>query len=229
MSDGLGQPSSDVHTVNSMAIGQPYYVLAYVNDYDSHTATTKHSTPVARYTCYFRAESAPQDLNNLDYNRTDSLLEAKYTKVADISFDDEEGMNFNKPKQAFTKGDAYNNQWDKPVEWSRSNYSFTYPGLRDYSYYHHEFGAGRYYITPLHSDYAILKSINDNPASQNNTTSGYYWYTQKRSTMQPITSRGIQNMATLPTLTLLPRPALSSQQTLMPTFARGLPWWPPLP
>lgn len=179
VSDGLGQPSSDVHTVNSMAIGQPYYVLAYVNDYSEHTATTKHSTPVARYTCYFRAGSAPQDLNNLDYNRTDSLLEAKYTKVAEISFDDEEGMNFNKPKQAFTKGDAYNNQWDKPVEWSRSNYSFTYPGLRDYSYYHHEFGAGRYYITPLHSDYAILKSINDNPASQNNTTSGYYWYTQK--------------------------------------------------
>lgn len=179
VSDGLGQPSSDVHTINSMAIGQPYYVLAYVNDYSEHTATTKHSTPVARYTCYFRAESAPQDLNNLDYNRTDSLLEAKYTKVAEISFDDEEGMNFNKPKQAFTKGDAYNNQWDKPVGWSRSNYSFTYPGLRDYSYYHHTFGAGRYYITPLHSDYAILKSINDNPASQNNTTSGYYWYTQK--------------------------------------------------
>lgn len=179
VSDGLGQPSSDVHTINSMAIGQPYYVLAYVNDYSEHTATTKHSTPVARYTCYFRAESAPQDLNNLDYNRTDSLLEAKYTKVAEISFDDEEGMNFNKPKQAFTKGDAYNNQWDKPVGWSRSNYSFTYPGLRDYSYYHHEFGAGQYYITPLHSDYAILKSINDNPASQNNTTSGYYWYTQK--------------------------------------------------
>lgn len=179
VSDGLGQPSSDVHTINSMAIGQPYYVLAYVNDYSEHTATTKHSTPVARYTCYFRAESAPQDINNLDYNRTDSLLEAKYTKVAEISFDDEEGMNFNKPKQAFTKGDAYNNQWDKPVGWSRSNYSFTYPGLRDYSYYHHTFGAGRYYITPLHSDYAILKSINDNPASQNNTTSGYYWYTQK--------------------------------------------------
>lgn len=179
VSDGLGQPSSDVHTVNSMAIGQPYYVLAYVNDYASHNATTKHSTPVARYTCYFRAESAPQGLNNLDYNRTDSLLETKYTKVAEISFDDEEGMNFNKPKQAFTKGDAYNNQWDKPVGWSRSNYSFTYPGLRDYSYYHHTFGAGRYYITPLHSDYAILKSINDNPASQNNTTSGYYWYTQK--------------------------------------------------
>lgn len=179
VSDGLGQPSSDVHTINSMAIGQPYYVLAYVNDYSEHTATTKHSTPVARYTYYFRAESAPQDINNLDYNRTDSLLEAKYTKVAEISFDDEEGMNFNKPKQAFTKGDAYNNQWDKPVGWSRSNYSFTYPGLRDYSYYRHSFGAGRYYITPLHSDYAILKSINDNPASQNNTTSGYYWYTQK--------------------------------------------------
>lgn len=179
VSDGLGQPSSDVHTINSMAIGQPYYVLAYVNDYSEHTAITKHSTPVARYTYYFRAKSAPQDINNLDYNRTDSLLEAKYTKVAEISFDDEEGMNFNKPKQAFTKGDAYNNQWDKPVGWSRSNYSFTYPGLRDYSYYHHTFGAGRYYITPLHSDYAILKSINDNPASQNNTTSGYYWYTQK--------------------------------------------------
>lgn len=179
VSDGIGQPSSDVHTLSSIAIGQPYYVLAYVNDYASHNATTKHSTPVARYTCYFRAESAPQDLNNLDYNRTDSLLEAKYTKVAEISFDDEEGMNFNKPKQAFTKGDAYNNQWDKPVEWTRSNYSFTYPGLRNYSYYHHSFGAKQFYITPLHSDYALLKSINDNPASQNNTTSGYYWYTQK--------------------------------------------------
>lgn len=179
VSDGLGQPSSDVHTISSMAIGQPYYVLAYVNDYSDHTATTKHSTPVARYTYYFRAESAPQDLNNLDYNRTDSLLEAKYTKVAEISFDDEEGMNFNKPKQAFTKGDAYNNQWDKPVEWTRSNYSFTYPGLRNYSYYHHSFGAKQFYITPLHSDYALLKSINDNPASQNNTTSGYFWYTQK--------------------------------------------------
>lgn len=179
VSDGIDQPSSDVHTISSMAIGQPYYVLAYVNDYGSHTATTKHSTPVARYTCYFRAESAPQGLNNLDYSRTDSLLEAKYTKVAEISFDDEEGMNFNKPKQAFTKGDTYNNQWDKPVEWTRSNYSFTYPGLRDYSYYRHTFGAGQYYITPLHSDYALLKSINDNPASQSNTTSGYYWYTKK--------------------------------------------------
>lgn len=176
------KPSSSADatkTLSTIKIGTPYYVVAFVNDYSKSGDSNGHSTPVASYNLYFRAESAPQDLNNLDYNRTDSLLEAKYTKVAEISFDDEEGMNFNKPKQAFTKGDAYNNQWDKPVEWTRSNYSFTYPGLRDYSYYRHTFGAGQYYITPLHSDYALLKSINDNPASQSNTTSGYYWYTKK--------------------------------------------------
>lgn len=180
------KPSSSENTTKTLStikIGSPYYVVAFVNDYSKSGGTNGHTTPVASYKLYFRAESAPQDLDYLDYNRTDSLLEAKYTKVAEISFDDEEGMNFNKPKQAFTKGDAYNNQWDKPVEWSRSNYSFTYPGLRDYSYYRHSFGAGRYYITPLHSDYALLKSINDNPASQNNTTSGYFGIPKKRSTM----------------------------------------------
>lgn len=104
-------------------------MLAYINDYDSHTATTKHSTPVARYTCYFRAGSAPQDIDSLDYNRTQAVLERNYTQVADISFDDMAGMNYNKPDTIYVNGDAYNNQWNQPLDWNRTYYGFVYPGL----------------------------------------------------------------------------------------------------
>ena len=169
--------TSETKTLSSINIGRAYHVVAFINDYKTSGTANGHSTPVAAYNIYFRALSAPQDINNLDYNRSDSILEANYTKVADISFDDEEDMNYDKPDKPFVKGYGRSNQWDKPVDWSLSNYSFTYPGLRDYSYYCHSFGAGQYFITPLHSDYAIIKSMNDPAASANNASAGYYWYT----------------------------------------------------
>lgn len=174
VSDGLGQPSSDVHTISSMAIGQPYYVLAYVNDYDSHTATTKHSTPVARYTCYFRAESAPQDIDSLDYNRTHAVLERNYTQVADISFDDMAGMNYNKPDKIYVNGDAYNNQWNQPLDWNRTYYGFVYPGLTSQMHLNSGWMDQRYKYSPYHGDYVIIKSMNDPVASK--TAIWNYWF-----------------------------------------------------
>lgn len=174
VSDGLGQPSSDVHTISSMAIGQPYYVLAYVNDYDSHTATTKHSTPVARYTYYFRAESAPQDIDSLDYNRTHAVLERNYTQVADISFDDMAGMNYNKPDKIYVNSDAYNNQWNQPLDWNRTYYGFVYPGLTSQMNLNSDWMRKRYKYSPYHGDYVIIKSMNDPVASK--TAIENYWF-----------------------------------------------------
>lgn len=175
VSDGLGQPSSDVHTISSMAIGQPYYVLAYINDYDSHTATTKHSTPVARYTCYFRAGSAPQDIDSLDYNRTQAVLERNYTQVADISFDDMAGMNYNKPDTIYVNGDAYNNQWNQPLDWNRTYYGFVYPGLTSQMALNSDWMNTWYKYSPYHGDYVIIKSMND-PIASKNAGGSYCFY-----------------------------------------------------
>lgn len=175
VSDGIDQPSSDVHTISRITMGQPYYVLAYVNDYSSHTATTKHSTPVARYTCYFRAESAPQDIDSLDYNRTHAVLERNYTQVADISFDDMAGMNYNKPDKIYVNGYAYNNQWNQPYSWNRTYYSFVYPGLASQITLNSPWIQQKYKYSPYHGDYVIIKSMND-PVASKNANGSYCFY-----------------------------------------------------
>lgn len=165
---GIDETSADSKKLSQIEIGKPYYVIGYVNNYSQSSATNKASTPVARYICYFRAESAPEDIENLDYHRTDSVLEMNYAKVAEISFDDMEGMNYNKPNKKYAKGDAYSNFWDVPVDWSLSYYGFVYPGLSAKMHLRSTWLQNNYRYSPYHGDYAILKSINDSLASPHN-------------------------------------------------------------
>lgn len=172
---GIDETSTDTKVLNKIEIGKPYYVIAYVNDFNSSTATKKNSTPVARYIFYFRAESAPQDIENLDYNRTDSVLNQNYTKVAEISFDDEEGMNFNKPDKLYQTGYNKNNQWNKPIDWSKSYYGFVYPDLISKMHLNSDWMRKWYKYSPYHGDYVIIKSMND-PLASPHKEGGYCFY-----------------------------------------------------
>lgn len=172
---GIDETSTETKVLNKIEIGHPYYVIAYVNDFDSSTATKKNTTPVVRYICYFRAESAPQDIENLDYSRTDSVLNQNYTKVAEISFDDEEGMNFNKPDKIYQAGYDKNNQWNKPLDWSKSYYGFVYPDLASKMHLNSPWMQKWYKYSPYHGDYVIIKSMND-PLASPNAEQGYALY-----------------------------------------------------
>ena len=173
----LDEATDDVQQINEIKFGKPYYVVGYINNYTNTSDANKCSSPVASYTFYFRAESAPTDLENLPYYRTDEVLEQNYTKVAEISFDDFEGMNYNKPTKIYTKDDPNNNQWDKPVDWSRTYYGFVYPGLASKGGMHlnSSWLNNWFKYSPYHGDYAFLKSMNDATASPNKSGS-YNFY-----------------------------------------------------
>lgn len=177
----LYETTDDVKDINEINFGKPYYVVGYINNYDQADATNKCSSPVATYTFYFRAESAPEDLENLPYNRTEEVLKKNYTKVAEISFDDFEGMNYNKPTKMYTKGDPNNNIWEKPIDWSRTYYGFVYPelGATDKMDLIDNWLKSRFRYAPYHGDYVFLKSMNDSVASPNQPNGGPYWANEK--------------------------------------------------
>lgn len=146
---------------DQFASGELFYIVAFaVNG-------TKEA-PIARFNCRYYDDIYPlsYDVLNSDYKyntRTIDYLESHYTRVAQISFDIENGSTLAKPNNPIE------NINPMPFKWQRSHYGYCYPQL-----YHDMEGQAIYTgLAPLHGDYTILKSMNLSGISQDGSGDGY--------------------------------------------------------
>lgn len=146
---------------DQFASGELFYIVAFaVNG-------TKEA-PIARFNCRYYDDIYPlsYDVLNSDYKyntRTIDYLESHYTRVAQISFDIENGSTLAKPNNPIE------NINPMPFKWQRSHYGYCYPQL-----YHDMEGQAIYTgLAPLHGDYTILKSMNLSGISQDGDGDGY--------------------------------------------------------
>ncbi|MBQ2951417.1 MAG: T9SS type A sorting domain-containing protein [Prevotella sp.] len=146
---------------DQFASGELFYIVAFaVNG-------TKEA-PIARFNCRYYDDIYPlsYDVLNSDYKyntRTIDYLESHYTRVAQISFDIENGSTLAKPNNPIE------NINPMPFKWQRSHYGYCYPQL-----YHDMEGQAIYTgLAPLHGDYTILKSMNLSGISQDGNGDGY--------------------------------------------------------
>lgn len=140
--DGSGASSSQNFTYRT---GDIAYIVAYAADGDGHMC------PIAKFTCRFSG-GHPMTIDEMPEHRKVSYLDREYTKVAEITFDNDcEGTSLAAPTN------PVDNMTPTPSQWNRRHYGFVYPGL--YSYYD-QASAGYHGLSPGHGEYGLYKSIN---------------------------------------------------------------------
>ena len=140
--DGSGASSSQNFTYRT---GDIAYIVAYAAD------GAGHMCPIAKFTCRFSGNH-PMTIDEMPEHRKVSYLDREYTKVAEITFDNDcEGTSLAAPTN------PVDNMTPTPSQWNRRHYGFVYPGL--YSYYD-QASAGYHGLSPGHGEYGLYKSIN---------------------------------------------------------------------
>lgn len=159
---------ADKLQLDTLLTGQEYVVVAYANSQTSESGNK--TSPVARFNCYFALQHEPQVSSNVSLNRSIEKLSQLYTPVGTISFDDFEGMNFEKPEQIYEENSSTNNVWHHPLPWNEANYGFVYPQLIKLEQANKGYG---YPYMPFHSEYTLIKEA-CGPASPNEN-GAYDW------------------------------------------------------
>lgn len=159
--EGSGAVSSQNFTYRT---GDIAYIVAYAAD------GAGHMCPIAKFTCRFSG-SHPMTIDEMPEHRKVSYLDREYTKVAEITFDNDcEGTSLAAPT------DPVDNMTPTPSQWNRRHYGFVYPGL--YSYYD-QASAGYHGLSPGHGEYGLYKSINLSGVSDDGGVGNYkfkWWY-----------------------------------------------------
>ncbi len=158
----------DKLNLDTLLTGQEYVVVAYANSQTSESGN--RTSPVARFNCYFALQHEPQVSSNVSLNRSIEKLSQLYTPVGTISFDDFEGMNFEKPEHIYEGNSSTNNVWHHPLPWNEANYGFVYPQLIKLEQANKGYG---YPYMPFHSEYTLIKEA-CGPASPNKN-GAYDW------------------------------------------------------
>ncbi len=158
----------DKLNLGTLLTGQEYVVVAYANSQTSESGN--RTSPVARFNCYFALQHEPQVSSNVSLNRSIEKLSQLYTPVGTISFDDFEGMNFEKPEHIYEGNSSTNNVWHHPLPWNEANYGFVYPQLIKLEQANKGYG---YPYMPFHSEYTLIKEA-CGPASPNEN-GAYDW------------------------------------------------------
>ncbi len=146
-------------------IGHVAYIVAYAADAGNNMC------PVAKFNCRFISDSYPMTVEEVPAYRRVSFLDTKYTKVAEITFDnDSEGTTLAAPTNPL------DNMTQLPSAWNRRYYGFVYPGL--YAYY--DKASARYQgLSPGHGEYGLYKSINVDGVSKDGVQWGGTYYNFK--------------------------------------------------
>lgn len=157
--DGSGAVSYFTYRTGDIA-----YIVAYAAD------GAGHMCPIAKFTCRFSG-SHPMTIDEMPEHRKVSYLDREYTKVAEITFDNDcEGTSLAAPTN------PVDNMTPTPSQWNRRHYGFVYPGL--YSYYD-QASAGYHGLSPGHGEYGLYKSINLSGVSDDGGVGNYkfkWWY-----------------------------------------------------
>lgn len=159
---------ADILQLDTLLTGQEYVVVAYANSQTSESGNK--TSPVARFNCYFSINHEPQVSSNVSLNRSIEKFSQLYTPVGTISFDDFEGMNFEKPEHIYEGNSSTNNVWHHPLPWNEANYGFVYPQLIKLEQANKGYG---YPYMPFHSEYTLIKEA-CGPASPNKN-GAYDW------------------------------------------------------
>ena len=143
-------------------IGHVAYIVAYAAD------EANNMCPVAKFNCRFIGDSYPMTVEEVPAYRRVAHLDAKYTKVAEITFDnDSEGTTLAAPTNPL------DNMTQLPSAWNRRYYGFVYPGL--YAYY--DLASASYQgLSPGHGEYGLYKSINVDGVSKGGAQWGDTYY-----------------------------------------------------
>ena len=153
--EGSGATSSQNFTYRT---GDIAYIVAYAAD------GAGHMCPIAKFTCRFSG-SHPMTIDEMPEHRKVSYLDREYTKVAEITFDNDcEGTSLAAPT------DPVDNMTPTPSQWNRRHYGFVYPGL--YSYYD-QASAGYQGLSPGHGEYGLYKSMNLSGVSTSGSVGNY--------------------------------------------------------
>lgn len=143
-------------------IGHVAYIVAYAADAGSNMC------PVAKFNCRFISDSYPMTVEEVPAYRRVSFLDTKYTKVAEITFDNDcEGTSLAAPTNPL------DNMTQLPSAWNRRYYGFVYPGL--YAYYD-KASASFQGLSPGHGEYGLYKSINVDGVSKGGAQWGDTYY-----------------------------------------------------
>lgn len=143
-------------------IGHVAYIVAYAADAGSNMC------PVAKFNCRFISDSYPMTVEEVPAYRRVSFLDTKYTKVAEITFDNDcEGTSLAAPTNPL------DNMTQLPSAWNRRYYGFVYPGL--YAYYD-QASASYQGLSPGHGEYGLYKSINVDGVSKGSVQWGGTYY-----------------------------------------------------
>ena len=143
-------------------IGHVAYIVAYAAD------EANNMCPVAKFNCRFISDSYPMTVEEVPAYRRVAHLDAKYTKVAEITFDNDcEGTSLAAPTNPL------DNMTQLPSAWNRRYYGFVYPGL--YAYYD-QASASYQGLSPGHGEYGLYKSINVDGVSKGGAQWGDTYY-----------------------------------------------------
>lgn len=153
--DGSGAVPSQYFTYRT---GDIAYIVAYAAD------GVGHMCPIAKFTCRFSGNH-PMTIDEMPEHRKVSYLDREYTKVAEITFDNDcEGTSLAAPTN------PVDNMTPTPSQWNRRHYGFVYPGL--YSYYD-QASAANQGLSPGHGEYGLYKSINLSGVSTSGNVGNY--------------------------------------------------------
>lgn len=174
------EPASNEVKQITFAPGDVVYIVAYAADGTS--AGSGNMCPVASYTCRFLNQYPLlfTELEELAPERTVDWLNANYTPVAKITFDED-----SKNATLKSPSDNFDNMTDLPSRWGLRHYGFVYSGLADRYDSHALFESSSYGggLTPFHGEYGLYKSANLKGISENGsvtvgviTHTRYSWY-----------------------------------------------------
>lgn len=168
--------ATDKIPLDTLKTGFEYVIIAYANSL-AYSSTSNLTSPIARFNCYFITQVHPQKAGSVSTHRLVERLEANYTRVGLINFDDEEGMTFDTPTQIYKEGTTTNNSWHHPLAWDKAYYGFVYPqlvaaGKSTIGYNNFgKFGA-------FHGDYMLVKQAGGtvSPSGSSANTYAYQWW-----------------------------------------------------
>ena len=153
--EGSGETSPQNFTYR---MGDIAYIVAYAAD------GAGHMCPIAKFTCRFSG-GHPMTIDEMPEHRKVSYLDREYTKVAEITFDNDcEGTSLAAPTNPI------DNMTPTPSQWNRRHYGFVYPGL--YSYYD-QASAVNQGLSPGHGEYGLYKSMNLSGVSTSGSVGNY--------------------------------------------------------
>ena len=166
--------ATDTISLDTLKTGFEYVIIAYANSL-GYSSTNNLTSPIARFNCYFITQVHPQEAGSVSTHRLVERLEANYTRVGLINFDDEEGMTFDAPTQIYKEGATTNNSWNHPIAWDKAYYGFVYPQLvaaGKSTIGYNNFGK----YGAFHGDYMLVKQAGGTVSPSGGTGDAYRWW-----------------------------------------------------